>query len=74
MSRIGFVVPIWENKKLSDFTNEELLDYYYKLRLTCRPGELNAHSSRTERYVVDLQNEIISRMEVCPQCGLGVKI
>ena len=63
MLKLGFDVPKWENKALSEFTNEELLEYYYKLRLICKPGSLNTKSSDTEFYAEMLQQEIISRME-----------
>lgn len=55
-------MPKWENKPFSDFTNEELLEYWYKLRLVAKTGEVNGNSSSADLYVVSLQQEIISRM------------
>jgi len=62
MLRIGFTVPTWTNKPFSDFTNEELIEYYYKLRLTCKCKEVDGNSSSTDLYIVSLQQEIIGRM------------
>lgn len=60
--RIGFKVDEWKNKPFNNFTNEELLEYWYKLRLTCKTGELEKNPESTELYVVSLQQEIIKRM------------
>ena len=40
MARVGFEVGEWKNKPFSEFTNEELLEYWHKLRLTCKSGEI----------------------------------
>jgi hypothetical protein len=62
---IGFNVPKWTNKPIKDFTNEELLEYWYKLRLSFlgKSGKVvNGDSPMVEWYVVDLQEEILKRM------------
>lgn len=61
--RIGFKVEEWRNKAFHEFTNEELLEYWYKLRLTCKSGELGKNSDSTELYVVSLQQEILERFK-----------
>lgn len=61
--RVGFVVPEWSNKAFETFTNEELLEYWYKLRLVSKSGELDSLPSSTDLYIVSLQQEIIKRME-----------
>lgn len=38
---IGLKVEQWTNKPFHEFTNEELLEYWYKLRMTCKSGELD---------------------------------
>ena len=64
MLRIGFDVPTWTNKPFRDFIKEELIEYYYKLRLSCcGRKEVDGNSSSTDLYVVSLQQEIISRMK-----------
>ena len=64
MLKIGFDVAKWKNKPFNNFTNEELLEYYYKLRLTCKTGKVvDGNSSSTDLYVVSLQQEIINRMK-----------
>jgi hypothetical protein len=74
MSRIGFDVGVWENKPFQTFTDEELLEYWYKLRLTCKSGEVDTSDySRkglsTELYIVELQQEILRRMRIGHQKG-----
>lgn len=68
MARIGFNVKKWENKPFGDFTNEELLEYWHRLRTTCPTGEIDTKDySReglsTELYVANLQMEILDRMK-----------
>jgi hypothetical protein len=68
MLRIGFDVPKWTNRPFGDFTNEELLEYWYKLRLTCKSGivdtsDYGREGLSTELYVVSLQDEILKRMK-----------
>jgi len=41
MARVGFEVGEWKSKPFSEFKNEELLEYWHKLRLTCKSGEIN---------------------------------
>lgn len=62
--RIGFNVPEWKNKPFNEFTNEELLEYWYKLRLACRfsPHEITPESTSSDMYVFELQNQILKRM------------
>lgn len=65
--RIGFDVQKWRNKTFREFTDEELLEYWYKLRLTCKSGTVDTSDYgrdglSTELYVVELQDEIIRRM------------
>lgn len=67
MPNIGFEVAPYVSKPFSAYTNEELLEYWYKLRLTCKTGKIDTSDfSRkglsSELYVADLQNEIIRRM------------
>ncbi|MFW6377697.1 MAG: hypothetical protein ACOCZ5_03525 [bacterium] len=65
---IGFKVAEWQNKPFKEFTNEELLEYWYKLRLTCKTGEIDTSDYGRkglsgELYVENLQQEIIDRMK-----------
>lgn len=60
---IGFKVEQWANKPFHEFTNEELLEYWYKLRMTCKSGELDKEPNSTELYVVSLQQELLERMK-----------
>ena len=62
MLRIGFDVPVWRNKNPKDFTNEELIEYYFKLRLVSKSGPVDSNSSGTDLYLLMLQQEIIERM------------
>jgi hypothetical protein len=62
-ARVGYEVPQWTNKPFHEFTNEELLEYWYKLRLTTKPGEVSGASDSTSLYVASLQQEIESRMK-----------
>lgn len=62
--RIGFEVQDWSLKAFKEYTDEELLEYWYKLRLTCKSGELGKSPDSTELYVVSLQQEILERMKV----------
>lgn len=59
-NKIGFEVAPWKSKPMDEYTNEELLEYWYKLRFSTlgKPGDSMAH------WVTgDLQEEIIKRME-----------
>jgi len=60
--RIGFDVPEWKSKAFSAFTNEELLEYWYKMRQVSTSKIVTATSPMTDWYVVDLQDEILRRM------------
>ncbi|MBL4932272.1 hypothetical protein [Clostridium paridis] len=60
--KIGFDVEQWTNKPLNEFTNEQLIEYYYKLRLQSKQKELSVDSPMVDFYVIDLQKEIIKRM------------
>jgi len=67
MARVGFEVGEWKSKPFSEFTNEELLEYWHKLRLTCKSGEINLKEgsvadTSTRLYIADLQQEILERM------------
>lgn len=57
---IGFNVPVWRSKPFSDFSNEELVEYYYKLRTVVSVTQ--EKDTMTAHYVEDLQDEIIDRM------------
>jgi hypothetical protein len=66
--RIGFDVPKWESKAFREFTNEELLEYWYKLRLMTKSGEVDTSDTsrkglNTDMYIIELQEEIIRRMD-----------
>jgi hypothetical protein len=68
MPRIGFDVATWKNKPFHEFTNEELLEYWYKLRLTCKsgvidPSDYSQKGISTQLYVAELQQEILRRMQ-----------
>lgn len=66
MACVGFEVGEWKSKPFSEFTNEELLEYWYKLRLTCKSGEVNLNEDvnniSTRLYIVNLQQEMLERM------------
>ena len=62
MGRIGFDVEQWRAKPLFSYSNDELLEYWHKLRLVCKKGEVTASLTSAEMHVLDLQKEIISRM------------
>lgn len=69
MIRIGFEVSEWKSKPFHEFTNEELLEFWYKLRFTCKTGvvdtsDYSREGLSTELYVVSLQQEILLRMKV----------
>lgn len=61
-TKVGFEVSDWQPKPMDEYTNEELLEYWYKLRLTCRVKEVDGNSSSTDLVLVTLQQEIVSRM------------
>ena len=68
MIRIGFEVQEWKNKPFSEFTDEELLEYWYKLRLGSKSGivdtsDYSRKGLSTDLYIVELQKEILNRME-----------
>ncbi len=67
MARVGFEVGEWKSKPFSEFKNEELLEYWHKLRLTCKNGEIKLKEGSgadisTRLYIADLQQEILKRM------------
>lgn len=67
VSKIGFEVGDWVNKPFNEFTNEELLEYWHKLRLTVESGEIDMQNPdadyvSTQLYVVNLQQELLRRM------------
>lgn len=68
MLRIGFDVPKWtHNRPISEYTDEELLEYWYKLRLgstmSGENGIVDANSSSTAFLLCDMQEEMLKRME-----------
>lgn len=64
--QIGFDVPEWKSKPFQEFSNEELLEYWFKLRISKIPFKHHVvelkDASTTELYISDLQVEIIKRM------------
>jgi len=67
MLRIGFEVPQWtHNRPIEEYTDEELLEYWYKLRLgsatSGEKGAVDERSSSTAFLVVDMQEEMLKRM------------
>ena len=68
--RIGFDVAPWRNKPFHKFTNEELIEYYYKLRIAAmvegKSGkELGPDSEMADWYVLELQEELMRRLGYC---------
>ena len=71
--KIGFDVKPWKNKPFHEFTNEELVEYYYKLRFVAMMEgkgnkELGPDSEMADMYVVELQEEILRRMSTHERC------
>lgn len=65
--RIGFEVKPWRNIAFSSFTDEELIEYYYKLRLGAMAKgkthkDLGFDDDMADLYVVELQDELLRRM------------
>lgn len=67
--RIGFDTEQFKTfKPMEEYTNEELLEYWHKLRLTCKSGPCNLGSMvnskdfSTYAFLIDLQDEILKRM------------
>jgi len=61
--QVGFTVPEWRSKAFHEFTNEELVEYYYKLRLAYAVEDRKSKEPvMADYYVMDLQAEIIKRM------------
>lgn len=61
--RIGFEVPEWRSKPFHEFTLEELLEYWRKMRVTLKTGELGKDPTSSELYTVALQDEIMKRFK-----------
>lgn len=59
--RIGFEVKEWSNRPFHEFTLEELLEYWRKMRVTQKTGELGKYPTSSELYTVELQDEIMKR-------------
>lgn len=64
--KLGMQVPTWSNKAISDYTDEELLEYYFKLRFTfignyAEPS-IGEKSWSSWQWTVDAQEEILKRM------------
>ena len=64
---IGFTVPAWRSKHMSEYTNEELLEYWHKLRTVTKSGPVDTSDYGrkglgTDFVIVDLQDEILRRM------------
>lgn len=65
--RIGFDVPQWtHNRPIEEYTNEELLEYWYKLRFgsafSRETGRVDVNSSSTAFLLCDMQEEMLKRM------------
>jgi len=63
--KIGFVVPVWRNKPFDEFSDEELLEYWFRLRLVAKVNGcevITKDSSSADMYVAELQNQILGRM------------
>lgn len=66
-SKIGFEVPQWKGKPMSEYTDEELLEYYFKLRVSFignyEKPDVSSKQFSPWIVTVDLQAEIIRRMK-----------
>lgn len=60
MLKLGFEVKKWESKSMSEYTNEELLEYWYRLRFSLIG---KSETTMTHHVAQDLQDEIVRRME-----------
>jgi hypothetical protein len=67
--RIGFEVEQFKTMKpIAEYTNEELLEYWRMLRMTCKTGPCDLKSMVSSKefssyaFVIDLQDEILKRM------------
>lgn len=65
--KIGFDVTTWKPKAMTEYTNEELIEYYYKLRFSFM-GKNEKPDVTSKQFspwacAYDMQAEILSRME-----------